>query len=118
MIWARSNSGTKRLRRAAGGWALRAPSRVDRTRRSVANTMVNAAAVPLLDAALALPEDGRASLALRLLESLDEGEDADAEHEWNDELAARARAVEAGHVTGVAGDEAMAIARAALRGAR
>lgn len=39
--------------------------------------------------ALALPEDERAELALRLAESLDEQHDADAEDAWALEVAAR-----------------------------
>jgi putative addiction module component (TIGR02574 family) len=43
----------------------------------------------VLEEALRLPPEGRAALAARLLESLDDAVDEDAEAEWGNEIARR-----------------------------
>ncbi len=50
----------------------------------------------VLDAALELAEDERATLALRLIESLEGPRDEDAEGEWAKEVARRVRDLRAG----------------------
>ena len=64
--------------------------------------------------ALALPEDQRAELALRLAESLDEQHDADAEDAWALEVAARVESVAAGATETITTAEALVKARARL----
>ncbi len=46
--------------------------------------------------ALRLPQHGRAELAVRLLESLDEKEDEDVDQAWLEEIERRCLAVDAG----------------------
>jgi len=53
-------------------------------------------ATTLLKQALELPEDERADLADRLLESLDTEADAEVEAAWSDEIARRIATIEAG----------------------
>lgn len=64
--------------------------------------------------ALALPTDERAALVLRLAESLDEQQDADAEDAWAGEVAARIERVQAGTAETTTTAEALAQARARL----
>lgn len=64
--------------------------------------------------ALALPTDERAALVLRLAESLDEQQDADAEDAWAAEVAARIEGVRAGTAETTTTSEALAQARARL----
>jgi putative addiction module component (TIGR02574 family) len=52
----------------------------------------------VLEEALRLPPEGRAALAARLLESLDDGVDEDAEAEWGKEIARRIDALDKGSV--------------------
>ena len=74
---------------------------------------------PLLEAALALPEEERAELALRLVESLDgAGSDEGADDAWADEVAVRIEALRAGHAEIVSADEAFQAARRRLRAPR
>jgi len=66
----------------------------------------------LLAEALRLPEEARAALAGRLLESLEHDVGEDAEAEWSNEIAARLREIESGTVQAVPWSEAR---RAILR---
>lgn len=66
----------------------------------------------LLAEALRLPEEARAALAGRLLESLEHDVGEDVEAEWSDEIAARLRELETGTVRAVPWSEAR---RAILR---
>lgn len=59
-----------------------------------------------------LDQKDRAALALFLLQSLDEGEDDDAEEAWDAELAKRGQEIESGQAVGIPWDEAMAALRA------
>ena len=68
--------------------------------------------------ALALPTDERAALVLRLAESLDEQQDADAEDAWDAEVAARAEGVRAGTAETTTTSAALAQARARLSARR
>ena len=68
--------------------------------------------------ALALPENERAVLVLRLAESLDEQHDADAEEAWATEVAARIEAVRAGTTETITTAEALARARTRLSARR
>lgn len=79
-----------------------------------------AAPASLLDAALSLSEDDRADLALRLVESLDgaqEHED-DVEAAWTDEIARRVEDLRSGRVKPIPMEQALAQARARIRGMR
>lgn len=70
----------------------------------------------LLQTALWLPEDQRAELALRLIESLDTApESDDAEASWATEIADRVEGLHTGRAVTVSLDEAIAGARAHLR---
>jgi putative addiction module component (TIGR02574 family) len=53
----------------------------------------------ILDDVLALPDDQRAELAVRLLQSLDREVDPDAEEAWAVEIERRCAAVDAGETT-------------------
>ena len=53
----------------------------------------------LLQEALALPDDQRAELAVRLLQSLDQEIDPDAEEAWAIEIERRCAALDAGETT-------------------
>lgn len=65
--------------------------------------------------ALALPVDARASLAQRLLLSLEEVSEPEFERIWGAESARRAAAVDAGKMRTISGDEVASKARALLR---
>lgn len=54
-------------------------------------------ATKLLEAALKLPPEARAAMAGSLLESLDTTVDADAEAEWNKEIASRLKDLDSSH---------------------
>jgi hypothetical protein len=54
-------------------------------------------ATKLLEAALKLPPEARAAMAGSLLESLDTTVDADAEAEWNKEIAGRLKDLDSSH---------------------
>jgi len=70
----------------------------------------------LLQAALSLPEDERAELALRLVESLDAAsDDDDAEAAWATEVVDRVEALHAGRAVTVSLDDAISSARAHVR---
>lgn len=60
----------------------------------------------LLKKALALPVEARAALAGSLLDSLDEGMDASAEEEWNNEIVRRIEELDSGKVKPVPWAEA------------
>lgn len=62
-------------------------------------------------AVLALPMDERAELALELVDSLDEPEDADAGEAWANEIAARFTALRAGTAEVIPFADAMTAAR-------
>lgn len=53
----------------------------------------------LLEDVLSLPENQRAELAMRLLQSLDREIDPDAEEAWAAEIERRCAAVDAGEIT-------------------
>jgi putative addiction module component (TIGR02574 family) len=55
-----------------------------------------------------LPVPQRAELARFLIDSLDQGEDADAEEAWDEELARRAEEIKNGMATGEPADDVMA----------
>lgn len=59
----------------------------------------------VFDAALDLSEDQRASLALRLIESLDGGPDDDVEEAWRQEIARRVEELRSGAATTVPSSE-------------
>lgn len=65
--------------------------------------------------ALALPVDARASLAQRLLLSLEEVSEPEFERIWGAESARRAAAVDIGNMRTISGDEVASKARALLR---
>ena len=73
-------------------------------------------AAEVLEAALALPEDQRASVAEELLASLDGEVDADAEVAWGAEIERRLARIEAGQAKSVSIDESLARLRRAARG--
>ena len=60
---------------------------------------MNATAEKLVDEAMALPLEDRAFLAHKLLVSLDNTVDADAEEQWNQVIDRRSREIEEGKVT-------------------
>ncbi len=68
--------------------------------------------------ALLLPVADRAALVLRLAESLDEEQDADAEDIWAAEVASRLAALNAGTAESTTTAEALANARARLAARR
>jgi putative addiction module component (TIGR02574 family) len=53
----------------------------------------------ILEDVLSLPEDQRAELAVRLLQSLDRESDPDTEEAWVTEIERRCAAVDAGEIT-------------------
>ena len=65
--------------------------------------------------ALSLPAEARASLAQRLLLSLEEVSEPEFERLWGEEAARRAAAVDAGELQVISGDEVARKARALLR---
>jgi putative addiction module component (TIGR02574 family) len=72
----------------------------------------------LVDTALSLPEDERAELALRLVESLEGAPEEDVEAAWSDEIARRLEDLRAGRTKPVPLEQALAAARARLRSLR
>jgi putative addiction module component (TIGR02574 family) len=70
----------------------------------------------LLKRALALPAEGRAALAGRLLDSLDETVDEAAEEEWNKEIARRIEELDSGKVKPISWAEARRQIAATLNG--
>lgn len=77
-----------------------------------------APALSLLETALLLPEEDRAELALRLVESLEAGKDTDAEEAWAQVIVERVKALQAGRAKTIPLDVAMAQARAQLHARR
>lgn len=75
-------------------------------------------ALSLLETALLLPDEDRAELALRLVESLEAGKDVDAEAAWANTLTERVKALQAGRAETIPFDRAIAQARARIRGHR
>ena len=67
---------------------------------------------------LALPEQDRAYLARRLIASLDDTVDADAEAQWRDTIDRRSREIEEGKVTCRPVEEAVRDIRAKLHAGR
>lgn len=65
--------------------------------------------------ALSLPLDARASLAQRLLLSLEDVSEPEFERLWGDESARRATAIDAGTMQSISGDVVARKARALLR---
>jgi len=63
-------------------------------------------AVRILEQALRLPPEARAAIAGRLMESLDEHVDEDAETAWAQEIARRLKAVDSGEVATIPWAEA------------
>lgn len=59
---------------------------------------MNAEAQRILEQALGLPENERATLAAELLESLDSVVDADAESAWAEEVTRRVAALDSGSI--------------------
>jgi putative addiction module component (TIGR02574 family) len=55
----------------------------------------------LLNDALSLPAEARAALAAKLIESLDETVDPDAEARWAEEIRRRLKEIDEGQVQGV-----------------
>ncbi len=55
-----------------------------------------------------LPQGERADLAYFLIQSLDEGEDADAEAAWEKELSRRVNEIRGGTVTGIPAEQVFA----------
>ena len=68
----------------------------------------------ILEAALELPEEERARVALRLSESLSGAPDAGAAEAWAGEIARRIKRLRDGSARTVTADEALARARAHL----
>ena len=64
---------------------------------------------------LALPSELRASLAEKLLLSLEDLSESEFERLWAEESARRAAAIDAGRTTAIPGDEVSRKARALLR---
>jgi len=75
---------------------------------------MTAPALSLLEAALLLPEEDRAEMALRLVESLEASKDTCAEEAWSDTLIERVEALQAGRAKTIRLDRAMVEARARL----
>ena len=74
------------------------------------------AGTTLLDQALQLPEQDRAELAARLLESLDAQVDEDAERAWADEIERRLNDLDSGKVKPIPWPEARAVIRGSSGG--
>jgi len=70
----------------------------------------------LLEKALSLPPEARAALAGSLLDSLDDSVDADAEEEWNKEIARRIQELDSGKVKPIPWAEARRQIAAILNG--
>lgn len=77
---------------------------------------MNRSAAEVLEAALALPEDQRASVAEKLLASLGGEVDADAESEWATEIERRLARIEAGQAKSVSMNESLARLHRIARG--
>jgi len=69
----------------------------------------------IIEGALALPADARASLADRLVESLDPAEESRIHGLWSAEAQRRLDDVRSGRVKTIPGEEAMARVRAAIK---
>jgi putative addiction module component (TIGR02574 family) len=69
---------------------------------------MGAEALRILESALALSENERAELAAKLLDSLDEGSDPDAEEAWAAEITKRAESVLRGEAKLVPWEEVQA----------
>lgn len=65
----------------------------------------------LLEDALRLPENDRAALAARLIESLEEPEDPDAQDAWDQEIARRLERLDRGEVKTIPWAEARRMIR-------
>jgi len=68
----------------------------------------------IVDSALQLPEDERAEVARRILETLDEGFGQSVEDHWAREVARRLRDLDAGRTGTISADDALSRARARL----
>ena len=68
----------------------------------------------LTEEALSLPNEARALLADRLVESLDPADDSDIHRLWAAEARRRRDEVRSGHVQTIPGDEALARVRQAV----
>jgi putative addiction module component (TIGR02574 family) len=79
---------------------------------------MRAHAVKVLEEALRLPVEARAAIAGRLLESLDETIDEDAEVAWSKEIARRVEDLESGRATTVSWAEARALILGEQHGSR
>lgn len=77
---------------------------------------MNRSAAEVLEAALALPEDRRASVAEKLLASLDGDVDADAETEWGAEIERRVARIAAGQANSVSMNESLSRLQRIARG--
>jgi putative addiction module component (TIGR02574 family) len=62
--------------------------------------------IKLIDEALRLPPEARAALASKLIESLDEAVDPDAEAAWAEEVERRVQELDRGTVNGIPWDKA------------
>jgi len=69
---------------------------------------MSADATKLLNEALSLPAEARAALAARLIDSLDETVDPDAERLWAEEIARRLRELDEGRVQSIPWSEVRA----------
>ena len=79
-------------------------------------SMMNRSAPEVFDAALALPEDDRAKLAEKLVESLDGDVSADAEDAWAAEIERRLARIDAGQARLLSMEDAVARLHRAARG--
>src|SRR5205823_5487618 len=88
---------------------LKAREEVSSQKRGITErTDMTEAVERLKTEARSLTSRERADLAHFLLQSLDQGEDADAEAAWDAELARRAAEIESGKVTGIPADQVFA----------
>ena len=78
--------------------------------------MMHRSAPEVFDAALALPEDDRAKLAEKLVESLDGDVSADAEDAWAAEIERRLARIDAGQAKLLSMEDAVARLHRAARG--
>jgi len=79
-------------------------------------SMMNRSAPEVFDAALALPEDDRAKLAEKLVESFDGDASADAEEAWAAEIERRLARIDAGQARLLSMEDAVARLHRAARG--
>lgn len=77
---------------------------------------MNRSPAEVLEAALALPEEQRASVAEKLLASLDGDVDADSETEWAVEIERRLARIEAGQAKSVSMNDSLARLQRIARG--